>query len=220
MSELIKLTNEKMTTYDDMKWVVGEIYTKEHCDNPELCSPDVFHAYTNLNLALLLNPIHAGYDPFRIFSAEGEVIVSDYDKVGTFDLTLTKELDIPEWYCDSDTKHRVQIVFAILCAETVVHVYENNFPEDDRPRKAIETAKEYLNNPSEDATEAARAAVNAAYAAAGATEATEAAEAARAAYAAAEAAYAAARAADDIDFGLLADQAVEFVLNNDTFNSI
>ncbi len=206
--KLIKLTDEKMTTYNDMEWIVGEAYSKEPCNNPELCTSEVFHAYTNLNLALLLNPIHANYDTFRIFEAEGDIVVSDYGKVGTFDLTLTNEVDIPEWYTDLDSRHKIQVLFAVMCAESVIHIYEQ-YSDDDRPRKAIEAAKEYLNNLLEDAARAADAAAyaaraaDAAYAAYAAYAAAYAADAAarvaRVAYAAADAAYAAyaaARAAD------------------------
>jgi hypothetical protein len=89
--------------------------------------------------------------------------------------------------------------FAIGCALVVLPIYENKYPNNSAPRKAIEAAKLYLNN--EISLEglkvfnaaAAAAAADAAYAADAA-----AADAAYAAYAAADAyaAYAAADAAD------------------------
>ena len=78
-------------------------------------------------------------------------------------------------------KQKVQ--YAIFAAEQVLYIFEKKYPGDLRPRKAIEAAKAYLNNPSEK-TKAADAAY-AAYAAA----------AAYAAYAAAAADAAAAAAA-------------------------
>ena len=77
--------------------------------------------------------------------------------------------------------------FAILCAESVLKYFEDKYPDDDRPRKAIEAAKEYLKTKL-----AAYAAADAADAAYAAYAAADAADAARAAYAAAGAAYAAA----------------------------
>ena len=71
------------------------------------------------------------------------------------------------------------IRYAIFAAKQVIHIFEKKYPEDLRPRKAIEAAENYLNNP------------DAAYAAAAA-----AADAADAAYAAAYAAYYAAYYAD------------------------
>ena len=90
---------------------------------------------------------------------------------------------------------------AIDAAESVIRLNESSYPNDKRPRAAIEAAKRWLEEPSnenrqaaiEGAVDAARAAARAAYAAAsGAADAADA--AARAAYAAdaaAEATYAA-----------------------------
>ena len=88
------------------------------------------------------------------------------------------------------------VKYAVFAAEQVIGIYEAKYPDDNSPRKAIEAAKAYLNNPTADAAYAAYAA-DAAYAAARAAYAAyAAADAADAADAAADAAYAAARAAD------------------------
>ncbi len=101
------------------------------------------------------------------------------------------------------------IKIAIYSARQVLHIFEDKYPEDKRPRKAIESAENYLKDPSEEnkkaaayaayvpATYAAYAAAYAAYAAAYAAyaayaPATYAAAAADAAAAAADAAAAAA----------------------------
>ena len=81
-------------------------------------------------------------------------------------------------------------------AESVLHLFEENFPNDDRPRKAIEAARGGDKEKAAYATRAARAAADAAYAAAyDAASAAYAAFYAAAAYDAASAAYAAAYAA-------------------------
>ncbi len=36
-------------------------------------------------------------------------------------------------------------LFAADCAESVLHIYENKYPNDDRPRKAIQAARDYAN---------------------------------------------------------------------------
>ena len=83
------------------------------------------------------------------------------------------------------------IRYAIFAAELVLSIYENKHPADDRPRKAIEVAKNYLKEKTPDASAAALAASDAAWAAA-----SDAAWAARAAaLAASDAARAAALAA-------------------------
>ena len=91
-----------------------------------------------------------------------------------------------------------RVKWAIYCAEQVIGIYEEKYPDNDAPRKAIEAAKQYLKTPTADAANAAAdaAAYAAAYAAYAAADAANAAAyAANAAYAAANAAYAAAYAA-------------------------
>jgi len=73
--------------------------------------------------------------------------------------------------------HKQKVQYAVFAAEQVIEIFEKKYPEDARPRKAIETAKKWIENPSEE-----NRAANAAYAAY--------ANAANAAYAAANAAYA------------------------------
>jgi hypothetical protein len=74
-----------------------------------------------------------------------------------------------------------KINFAIGCALVVLPIYENKYPNNDAPRKAIEAAQKYLNNEmslddlkqyrkkSVDAADAASATAYAAYAAYAAT---------------------------------------------------
>jgi len=81
---------------------------------------------------------------------------------------------------------------AILVAESVLHIFENKYPTDDRPRKAIQAAKDYLAGTisREELINyrraAAAAADAAAYADAAAADAAYTADAAADAYAAAE----------------------------------
>ena len=147
------------------------------------------------------------------------------DGIEYFKENYPEEIDAKELILDliSKNKHRwanwlinrlltkeTRIKYAIFAAEQVLHIFENKYPDDSRPRKAIESAKEYLNNPNAaayaaadaaDAADAAYAAADdayAAYAANVADDAYAAYAATYAAYAAADAAaYAAADAADD-----------------------
>ncbi len=90
--------------------------------------------------------------------------------------------------CFSEDKP-VSVFIALLFAEEVLHIFEEKYPKDLRPREAIEAAKHWL---SERTSEAANAAYAAAYAA---TYAADAAAVNDAAYAASNAAYAAANTA-------------------------
>ena len=206
---LIKLTDSKGQTQNSTQWGEGQTHSLPSTPDPQLCSRDVLHAYRSLNLALLLNPIHANISDPQIWEAIGTPMVEDWDKVGCFSLTTTKRLPLPEWYTDLEKRRQVQIRFAILCAEEVLPIFESKFPEDRRPREAIEAAKACLKDPTDAdanvayaaAYAASRAAANVAYAAAyaasrAANVAYAAAYAANVAYVAADAAYAASRAAN------------------------
>jgi Imm-5 like putative immunity protein len=193
--KLFKSTNQDNMTQNETKWGEDTSHSLTPCKNPRLCTRDVLHAYKNLNLALLLNPIHGNICSPKVWEAEGEVVVEDYGKVGCFSLKTTKEKRLPTWYKDENRRRKVQVQFAILCAEEVLSYFESRNPEDDRPRKAIEAAKTYLKTGSAADARAAYAAYAAAYAAADAYAADAAAYAARAAADAAAYAYAADAAA-------------------------
>ena len=97
---------------------------------------------------------------------------------------------------DKDTN----VKYAIFAAEQVLHIFEDMYPNDERPRKSLDVAKKYLklktqNTETADAANAAYAAY-AAYAAAAAA-AVDAAAAAAARSAADAATYAAIEAAPD-----------------------
>lgn len=228
--KLYKLTEQDGSTRNKTYWEVGSTHSKQPKNNPQLCSADVFHAYTDVNLAFLLNPIHANIKNPILWECRGDVAVSDWGKVGCFELTTKKQINYPKWV-NSEHEKDIRILFAILCAESVLSVFENQYPNDNRPRKAIEASKKYLQNKNQntaayaaDAADAAHAAAYAAYAAHAADAAEAAAEAAAyaadAAHAVAYAAYAAhvadaahaAEAAEaartDIDFVSLAQQAI------------
>jgi hypothetical protein len=215
---LYKLTDSKNLTRNDTKWGKGKTIELPPTENPRLCSEYVIHAYRSVNLGLLLNPMHGQFNNPNIWESEGDVVVEDFGKVGCFSLQTIKRLRKPGWYTNKSSRGKVQVLFAILCAETVLSYYEKHNPNNNAPREAIEVAKEYLKNPSADAAYAARAAAYAARAAAYAARAAAyaaraAAYAARAAAYAADAARAAADAADaadaELDFTKIADLAVD-----------
>ena len=194
-----KLTDSKYQTYNNTQWGVNithEVNVKKA--KPELCSPDVIHYYKTPTLALLLNPTHANIDNPIIWECEADQeAAADYGKSGCYSLTTKK---IIKTQITDTQMHRIMIRFAILCAESALKYFADKYPNDDRPKKAIEAAKEYLSGKI--VTNAAAA--DAAYAAA---------DAANAAYAAAYAAYAA--KAQIPDFNILANQAFKEEFNNE-----
>ena len=88
--------------------------------------------------------------------------------------------------------HAKWVQWAVACAERTLHLFEGSYPDDARPRQALDAAREWLRAPS---TKTATAAADAAHAAHAAYAAAHAANAANAAPAAAYAANAATRAA-------------------------
>jgi hypothetical protein len=222
--KLYKLTDQNGNTKNNTHWDVGVTHeVSSEVKNPTLCTDEVIHAYKNINLAYLLNPIHADIDSPILWECDGDICVEDYGKVGCYKLTANKKLSTPKWI-GSKKEYDVRIMFAILCAEQVLSIYENKYPQDDTPRKAIDAAKYYLKVHTRDAAYAADAAAYAAHAAAyaahAAADAADAAYAAHAAHAAAYAAHAAAYAADaaahaaanNIDFCQLANIAVNTIM--------
>jgi hypothetical protein len=67
--------------------------------------------------------------------------------------------------CIMDKTQRVK--YALFVAEQMLRIFEEKYPNDDRPRKAIEATKEYLKSPTEENKKTA--AIAAAIAAAAAT---------------------------------------------------
>jgi hypothetical protein len=61
--------------------------------------------------------------------------------------------------------HKQKIQYAIYAAEQVIEIYEKKYPDDNRPRKAIEAAKAYLKSPTKKNKDAAAYAADAAAAA-------------------------------------------------------
>jgi hypothetical protein len=116
-------------------------------------------------------------------------------------LIKDKKYDWANWFMVRVMEYRDYVSYAVFSAEQVLDIYEKRYPDDKRPREAIEVAKKCISNPNKENKAAAGAADAAAYAAhAGAYAAYAGAyaayAAAHAAYAAAHAAYAAAHAAD------------------------
>lgn len=59
-----------------------------------------------------------------------------------------------------DTKDK-SVRFAIFCAESCINIFGKRYPNDKRPRQAIEAAKDYVENPTEENRKAADAAYSA-----------------------------------------------------------
>lgn len=88
---------------------------------------------------------------------------------------MKDHLDWANWLICRIFNKKQKVMYAIYAAKQVLSIYEKEYPDDKRPRKAIEAAQAYLDNPCKKtkadayvaaAVAAAAAATAAAYAAA------------------------------------------------------
>jgi hypothetical protein len=122
----------------------------------------------------------------------------DPNSISMADIIEVNNFSDAMWCLGLPAFQSVAVMFAADCAERVIYIYEKAYPDDDRPRKAIETARtggdvfHAAAHTAHAASHAARAAAYAANAARAANnESNTASHAARAARAAAYAANAA-----------------------------
>lgn len=89
------------------------------------------------------------------------------DAKGLFDLALKeKRYSDINWVLTRKMNKKQLLRYAIFAAELVISNFERYSPDDDRPQKAIEAAKNYLRSPSTMTRSAARSAGSAAWSAA------------------------------------------------------
>ena len=143
------VTNELESQNGKVQWKIGEWQKLDNNEPLELCE-NGFHA--SQKPIDSLNYIFGN----RWFTCEarGEIL-KDTDKFCATEMRIVKEISI-----------NVIKQFAIDCAYHTLHIFEDKYPEDKRPRKAIEAAKTYLKYPTQEnldklnsASDAARVAV-------------------------------------------------------------
>ena len=145
-------------------WTVGE--TRHIAGTPVMCERG-YHSSPTWFDALQYAP-----GPIACIVEVGGTILTDTDKQVSTERTLV----------DCRDAAKVLRLFACDCAEHVLHIYEGKYPDDPRPRRAIETARHYVDGrASDDELRTAKAAADAADAANAARAAADAAYAARAA---------------------------------------
>ena len=108
-----KLTEQDGTTFNgSTHWEIGKT-NRAAGEGTELCSKDVLHYYDSPELAVLLDPIHAGIENPRLFKIDCDSVAHDGLKGGSKYQTPIEKLKLPE----VSTTQRVR--FAILCAREV-----------------------------------------------------------------------------------------------------
>jgi len=110
--KLYKLTDGDGQTRNGTQWGPGVSHSGT--GEGELCGPGWIHAYEHPLIAVLMNPIHAGFENPRLWEAEGDVGLRDGQlKCGCATLTTIREIPLPEITAE------MRVRFAILCAKYV-----------------------------------------------------------------------------------------------------
>ena len=117
--------------------------------------------------------------------------------VGIKLLIKLDKLDYANWLIARLMSYKQYVSYGIYAAEQVIANFEKKYPNDDRPRKAIEAAKKCLKSPTKKNKQAAYSAYSAAYSAADSAAHSAAYSAYSAAYSAYSAAHSAAYSAAD-----------------------
>ena len=73
---------------------------------------------------------------------------TDHDTFATLNRLLDKNPEWGNWLICRIMNKKQAVQYAIFAAEQVIDIYEGKYPNDKRPRNAIEAAKAYLKNPS------------------------------------------------------------------------
>ena len=157
MSEIVQcyrfVTKDLRSQNGDMQWVVGEWKKVE--GKLSLCNVGL-HACRTPYQSLA----HVFGDRWFVAEARG-VVVEEGDKFCASEMRLVKEIPV-------SVIHQ----YTVDCAYHVLPIYEKEYPDDKRPRLALEAKQAWINDPSDenkrklDAAWAARAAAWAARAAA------------------------------------------------------
>ena len=160
--KLIKLTDENDRSHGDTQWGKGVTHTASGQGN--LCNYGWIHAYEDLLVGLMLNPVHANFRRPHAWKSEGsgEVKRDHGLKIGVTTLTTLRRIAVPV----ITTEQRVR--FAILCAAEVyldsawrrwAQKWLDGFGRTGGTRAL--TASLYLDEPSVAASKAKEAALSA-----------------------------------------------------------
>lgn len=99
------------------------------------------------------------------WAKEHKLIGTDRVKFITVLMSAGK-LDWANWLIARTMTYKRYVRYAVYAAEQVIKIYEDKYPNDKRPREAIDAAKECIKNPSAKNKKAANAAANSALSAA------------------------------------------------------
>ena len=113
------------------------------------------------------NACKDGYEwSLKVFAAGEAVPVAKFVRA----LVDDDKDDWANWILERVFTKEQSVAYAIYAAELVIENYEKKYPGDDRPRKAIETARAVLKHDTEETRSAAKSASRSAWSAKSAAE--------------------------------------------------
>src|ERR1035437_715584 len=141
------MQNGLKSAHGNINWKIGEWVVE---DSVKLCT----------------NGLHASLNVIDAMSYVNAEVIAQVEVKGKSDVQNDKqcwtEMRIVKAY---DWTKEDSVKLAIYAAELVIDIYEKEYPKDKRPREAIEAAKKWLKEPTEENRNAAAYAANTANAA-------------------------------------------------------
>src|SRR5262249_37102178 len=142
-----KFINKNMTSLNgDTKWTLGKWQKQsgvlKACENGFHASDQIYQAFS-----------YVSTDLFALVECSGKSVFED-DKSAWEKMRVIKTFN---W------EKKKSVALAIYSAKQVIHIFEEENPNDKRPRKAIEAAEKWLKNPTNKNVSAAGAAGDAAW---------------------------------------------------------
>jgi len=94
--------------------------------------------YTTLNKIREYEPCAEGWHKLLSYLGKSE---ADDEPLSYATILKSNGLDDAIWALRTHPDLKQVVLFAADCAESVLHIFENEYADDDRPRKAIEAAR-------------------------------------------------------------------------------
>ena len=161
-----KLTDENKQTYGGCQW--GENVTHEASGHGELCTPGWIHVYDCPIKAILLDPIHANFNPKTMQLWECEVSGNSKDdlgrKLGVQKCTTIKRIPIPNITLEQKIEFTIRCALVVYRSVQFINWANNWLSGKDRTRAAAYAAATDDRAAAADAAYARAYAADAAYA--------------------------------------------------------
>ena len=151
MARAFHFLNADMTANsgNEKAWEIGETRTIEDVSRIQLCTYG-YHSSPTL------------WDALQYANGPMACLVEVGESLGHDDAPAPKNVHATRTLIKAVNIDRELRLFAADCAGRVLHIFETDYPKDDRPRKAIQAARDFANGKIDAAAGAAAWAAGAA----------------------------------------------------------